>query len=65
MAFTFAAAKEVIEREANFYRIHLLCFTFIPLILSGILYAANGEYRIREYRRSFLHAGRRVQLMES
>ena len=47
MALTFAAVKELIEREANFYRIHLVCFTFVPLILSGIFYAANGEYRIR------------------
>ncbi|GAA5966622.1 hypothetical protein JCM3765_005679 [Sporobolomyces pararoseus] len=26
----------------NFYRIHFLCFTFIPLIASGIFYASNG-----------------------
>ncbi|GAA5966621.1 hypothetical protein JCM3765_005678 [Sporobolomyces pararoseus] len=29
-------------RHLNFYRIHLLCFTFIPLIASGIFYASNG-----------------------
>ncbi|KZT72263.1 hypothetical protein DAEQUDRAFT_26204 [Daedalea quercina L-15889] len=30
----------------NFFRIHLLVFTFTPLIFSGILYGANGEYHI-------------------
>ncbi|GAA5981464.1 hypothetical protein JCM5350_004076 [Sporobolomyces pararoseus] len=29
-------------QHLNFYRIHLLCFTFIPLIASGIFYASNG-----------------------
>jgi len=48
MAFTISAVKELIEREGNFYRIHLLFFTFVPLILSGIFYAANGRYPIRE-----------------
>ena len=48
MAFTVAAVRKLIEREANFYRIHLLFFTFVPFILSGIFYAANGEYHIRE-----------------
>lgn len=58
MTLAFSAVKESIEREANFYRIHLLFFTFVPLILSGIFYAANGEYRIREYRRCLLRGGR-------
>ena len=53
MAFTYAAVKELVEREANFYRIHLLFFTFVPLILSGIFYATNGQYHICEYRESF------------
>jgi len=48
MAFAISAVKELVEREANFYRIHLLFFTFVPLILSGIFYAANGKYPIRE-----------------
>ncbi|KAI9633595.1 cation transport protein-domain-containing protein [Dioszegia hungarica] len=30
----------------NFYRIHLLCFTFIPLILSGIVYGISTAYPI-------------------
>jgi len=46
---SFAAVKQLVEREANFYRIHLLFFTFVPLILSGIFYASNDEYYIREY----------------
>lgn len=57
MAFTYAAVKEFIEREANFYRIHLLFFAFLPLILSGIFYAANGEYPIRESHGSFPRGG--------
>lgn len=35
----------VVPRTAqhlNFYRIHLLCFTFVPLIASGVFYASNG-----------------------
>ncbi|KAI5890192.1 TrkH-domain-containing protein [Schizophyllum commune H4-8] len=35
-----------IRKHLNFYRVHLLCFTFVPLILSGILYACNGRYPI-------------------
>ncbi|OCF73744.1 potassium ion transporter [Kwoniella mangroviensis CBS 8886] len=33
-------------KSLNFYRIHLLAFTIIPLILSGIMYGANTEYHI-------------------
>lgn len=29
-------------RHLNFYRIHLLWFTFVPLIASAIFYASNG-----------------------
>ena len=65
MAFTFAAAKELIEREANFYRIHLFFFTFVPLILSGIFYGANGEYHIRECQISSSYRGRWAQPVES
>ena len=57
MAFTYAAVKELVKREANFYRVHLLFFTFAPLILSGIFYAANGQYHIREFRGSFPRGG--------
>ncbi|KDR75691.1 hypothetical protein GALMADRAFT_248309 [Galerina marginata CBS 339.88] len=32
--------------QLNFYRIHLLFFTFTPLIFSGIFYASNGRYKI-------------------
>jgi Trk-type K+ transport system membrane component len=27
-------------------RVHLLAFTFIPLIISSVIYAANGKYKI-------------------
>ncbi|GAA6062637.1 hypothetical protein JCM10212_000299 [Sporobolomyces blumeae] len=29
-------------RHLNFYRLHLLFFTFVPLIASGVFYASNG-----------------------
>lgn len=35
-----------IRTHLNFYRIHILFFTFAPLIASGIFYASNGEYHI-------------------
>jgi len=35
-----------VKKELNFYRIHLLFFTIVPLIVSGIFYAANGQFRI-------------------
>ncbi|EED83408.1 predicted protein, partial [Postia placenta Mad-698-R] len=30
----------------NFYRVHILVFTFTPLIFSGIQYGANGKYPV-------------------
>ncbi len=30
----------------NFYRVHVLLFVTVPLIISGIFYAANGENKI-------------------
>ncbi|GAA5892072.1 hypothetical protein JCM6882_005687 [Rhodosporidiobolus microsporus] len=30
------------SNHLNFYRIHLLVFSFVPLIVSGIFYASNG-----------------------
>nr|XP_019049169.1 potassium ion transporter [Kwoniella bestiolae CBS 10118]OCF28099.1 potassium ion transporter [Kwoniella bestiolae CBS 10118] len=38
--------KTMFFKSLNFYRIHLLAFTIIPLITSGIMYAANTEYHI-------------------
>ncbi|EIW80365.1 TrkH-domain-containing protein [Coniophora puteana RWD-64-598 SS2] len=35
-----------IKKELNFFRIHVLFFTFTPLIFSVIFYLANGEYKI-------------------
>ncbi|KAH7102156.1 cation transport protein-domain-containing protein [Auriculariales sp. MPI-PUGE-AT-0066] len=38
--------KVAIFNQLNFYRIHLIIFTFTPLIFSGIFYGANGRYHI-------------------
>ncbi|KAH0829084.1 cation transport protein-domain-containing protein [Lanmaoa asiatica] len=35
-----------LRRHLNFFRIHLLFFTFTPLICSVVLYASNGRYPI-------------------
>ncbi|KAH8087810.1 cation transport protein-domain-containing protein [Cristinia sonorae] len=35
-----------IKRHLNFFRIHILFFTFTPLIFSAIFYASNGENHI-------------------
>ncbi|KAF8552943.1 TrkH-domain-containing protein [Imleria badia] len=35
-----------LRRHLNFFRIHLLFFTFTPLVCSVILYASNGRYPI-------------------
>ncbi|KZT01449.1 uncharacterized protein LAESUDRAFT_731151 [Laetiporus sulphureus 93-53] len=39
-------AGSYILSNLNFYRIHILVFTFTPLIFSGIFYAVNGKYHI-------------------
>lgn len=36
-----------IRREANFFRIHLSAFIFVPLVFSGIFYASNGQFHIK------------------
>ncbi|TFK27262.1 TrkH-domain-containing protein [Coprinopsis marcescibilis] len=46
---TLPKARTVLDYVLNhvtFYRIHLAAFTFIPLIVSGIFYGSNGEYKI-------------------
>ncbi|KAI6046353.1 cation transport protein-domain-containing protein [Pisolithus marmoratus] len=35
-----------IRENLNFFRVHLLLFTFIPLLASVVLYASNGKYPI-------------------
>ncbi|KIM40298.1 hypothetical protein M413DRAFT_176376 [Hebeloma cylindrosporum] len=40
------SAWKRLGHKLNFFRIHLLFFTFIPLIFSGIFYASNGRYKI-------------------
>ncbi|KAJ7270035.1 cation transport protein-domain-containing protein [Mycena haematopus] len=37
---------KAIRKHLNFYRVHILFFTFTPLIFSGILYASNGQYHV-------------------
>ncbi|KAJ7772100.1 cation transport protein-domain-containing protein [Mycena maculata] len=37
---------KAIRKQLNFYRVHILFFTFTPLIFSGIFYASNGQYHI-------------------
>ena len=36
----------IAAQHLNFYRIHLLFFTFLPLIASAIFYASNGRNQI-------------------
>ncbi|KAH9855968.1 cation transport protein-domain-containing protein [Lenzites betulinus] len=33
-------------QHLNFYRVHILFFTFTPLLFSGLFYAGNGQYHI-------------------
>ncbi|KAI0250923.1 cation transport protein-domain-containing protein [Lactifluus subvellereus] len=35
-----------LRRNLNFYRLHILYFTFTPFIFSGIFYASNGHFRV-------------------
>ncbi|KAJ3797163.1 cation transport protein-domain-containing protein [Lentinula aff. detonsa] len=35
-----------IKRHLNFYRIHILFFTFTPLIFSAVFYASNGRFKV-------------------
>ncbi|KAG8784293.1 low affinity potassium transporter [Serendipita sp. 397] len=35
-----------LEKHLNFFRIHLLVFTFFPLICSVVFWAVNGQYKI-------------------
>ncbi|TFY57734.1 hypothetical protein EVG20_g8425 [Dentipellis fragilis] len=37
---------DFLSRYLNFYRIHIIFFTFTPLIFSGIFYASNGANHI-------------------
>ncbi|BEI89225.1 uncharacterized protein CcaverHIS019_0205870 [Cutaneotrichosporon cavernicola] len=39
------AVKELVD-SLNFYRLHLLVFTFVPIIFAGIFYGANGQFKI-------------------
>ncbi|KAK7691819.1 hypothetical protein QCA50_005222 [Cerrena zonata] len=39
-----SAVGGYVKKHLNFFRIHVLFFTFTPLIFSAILYASNGEF---------------------
>ncbi|KAL7422889.1 hypothetical protein Q5752_002186 [Cryptotrichosporon argae] len=36
----------IFARSLNFYRLHVIVFTVVPLVFSGIMYASNTKYRI-------------------
>ncbi|VDC01027.1 unnamed protein product [Peniophora sp. CBMAI 1063] len=40
-------AMQWADDNLNFFKIHVLAFTFIPLICAAILYACNGRFPIR------------------
>ncbi|PIL30855.1 transporter [Ganoderma sinense ZZ0214-1] len=42
----YAQVRQWMQDEANFFRLHLVYFTFVPLIAAGIFYAVNGEFHI-------------------
>lgn len=37
-----AGLKNLAKKHLNFYRIHFLCFSIVPLVASGVFYASNG-----------------------
>ncbi|KAH9891144.1 TrkH-domain-containing protein [Cubamyces lactineus] len=44
--YAYSRVRQFIEEEANFFRLHLIFFTFTPLVAAGIFYAVNGEFHI-------------------
>ncbi|WVR05584.1 hypothetical protein IAU60_002603 [Kwoniella sp. DSM 27419] len=38
-----ASLRETVTQHLNFFRVHILVFTFTPIIFACILYAANGS----------------------
>ncbi|KAI0298121.1 hypothetical protein B0F90DRAFT_1735164 [Multifurca ochricompacta] len=34
------------KRELNFFRIHILVFTLLPIVSAGVFTASNGEFRV-------------------
>ncbi|KAH9006185.1 cation transport protein-domain-containing protein [Lactarius hatsudake] len=43
---SFRKVYSLLSNNLNFYRLHILYFTFTPLIFSGIFYASNGRFHI-------------------
>ncbi|KIP02880.1 hypothetical protein PHLGIDRAFT_32026 [Phlebiopsis gigantea 11061_1 CR5-6] len=46
MKLSFNGIREWVQKEANFFRIHLLFFLLVPLVAAGIFCAANGQYPV-------------------
>ena len=42
-----SSLKSHLKVELNFFRIHLLFFTFVPLVFSAIFWASNGEFPVQ------------------
>lgn len=45
----FARLRAWIDEEANFFRVHLIFFTFTPLIFAAIFWGVNGEFPVGVY----------------
>ncbi|KAH9067652.1 cation transport protein-domain-containing protein [Lactarius vividus] len=43
---SFQKFYSLLSHNLSFYRLHILYFTFTPLIFSGIFYASNGRFHI-------------------
>lgn len=35
-----------LTKNLNFFRLHVLAFTILPLIASAVFYASNGQYHV-------------------
>jgi hypothetical protein len=44
---TVKAFTGFIWNETNFFRLHVGAFVLVPLVVSGIFYASNGQYHIQ------------------
>ncbi|KAF8510124.1 potassium transporter [Hysterangium stoloniferum] len=54
MALSWTRTWKFVRAESTFFRIHLLCFTIIPLICSGIFFACNGRFHVSYLDSAFL-----------
>jgi hypothetical protein len=42
----YAAVKGGLIHHLNFYKLHMIAFTLVPLVASAIFWGANGRYEI-------------------